>query len=78
MDLSVFTVEEENLICIYDVTNRTALKAALINAMPHFDEPEMCEIAENIVKKLDGMTDDEFSALSFSPTYYNENYEEGD
>ena len=44
--------------------------------MPYFDEPEMRVIAETVLRKLDGMTDAEFSALIFSPTYNNDDESE--
>jgi hypothetical protein len=65
----IFTVEEENLICVYDFSGRTALITELRAAMPRFDEPEMRETAENTLKKLDRMTDAAFSALTFCPAY---------
>ena len=71
-----FTVEEENLICIYDTTSRGALMNALRTAMPDFDEPEMRELAGNVLRKLDGMSDEDFSELVFSPAYSNEEQEE--
>jgi len=65
-----FTVEEENLICIYDTANRTALISSINDAIPHFDESELHEIAVSAVNKLEAMTDVEFSALTFNPAYH--------
>ena len=72
MDYAIFTVEEENLICIFDVGSRGALIAEIRGTLPDFDEPEMLEIAENVLAKLDVMDDEEFSALLFCPAYYND------
>jgi hypothetical protein len=72
MNQTIFTVEEENFICIFDVSSRTALINEIRAAMPDFDEPELTEIAENTLEILDGMTDAEFSELSFNPAYYND------
>jgi hypothetical protein len=72
MDLTIFTVEEENLICIFDTSSRVALLNDIREALPEFDEPEICEIAENVIKILDDMTDAEFYELIFSPAYHND------
>jgi len=65
-----FTIEEENLICIFDVSSRNALITDISVAMQDFYELELREIAENILNKLKGITDDEFSELEFYPAYY--------
>ncbi len=72
----IFTVEEENLICAFSVSIRAALIVELRAAMPHFEEPEMTEIAEGALKKLDTITDEEFSALAFFPAYEDDNDEQ--
>ena len=46
MNPPIFTIEEENLICIFDVTSRDALIAGICGALPDFDDPELREIAE--------------------------------
>lgn len=72
MNHALFTVEEENLICAFDTSSRTALMADIKAIMPDFcgDEPEMQEIVNNVLRKLDDITDTEFSELVFSPVYY--------
>ena len=70
MNLFPFTVEEENLICIYDITDRSTLISNIKEAVPYFEEPELCEIAESALRKLEVMTDTEFSALTFQPAYH--------
>ena len=72
MNLDVFTVEEENLICIFDINNRAALMAEIRDAIPYFEEPEMREIAKNVLKTLNVLTDEEFAGLVFVPAYYND------
>ena len=69
-----FTVEETNLMCIFDTSRRDTLIAELTAAVPEFDEPELGEIAENVIVKLEKMSDAEFSALELYPEFedYNE------
>jgi len=69
MNHTIFTVEEENLICAFDVNDRDAVIAAIRGVMPDFEEDEMREIAESALRKLDAMTGAEFSALILSPVY---------
>ena len=69
MEHTFFTVEEENLICIFNTGNRTALIQSITDAIPDFDEPRMDEIAESAIKKLNEMTDAEFAALELYPEY---------
>ena len=71
-----FTVEEENLVCAFDVSSRNALTADIRATLPEFDEPEIRGIAENVLKILDDMTDAEFSELAFNPAYFNYDDEE--
>ncbi len=68
--LNPFTVEEENLLCIFDTTSRTALMDGLINATPDFEDAELIEIAANALQKLEKMSDAEFASLILSPEYF--------
>ena len=69
MSVTRFTVEEENMICIFGTSSRTVLMDSLGGAVEEFDEPELCEIANNVLGKLEAMTDAEFSELTFHPAY---------
>ena len=60
MDLTSFTVEQENLLCVFDTSTRAACMAEISDAIPHFDDPDMREIAESTLAVLQTMTDDEF------------------
>ena len=69
MEWNPFTVEEENLICIYDISNRTALKASIVTAYSYSEDSDINEIMRNILNKLDSMSDEDFSAMTFCPAY---------
>jgi hypothetical protein len=71
-----FTIEEENLICIFDVSSRNACITEISAAMEEFEVPELYEIANNILLKLKNMSDAEFSALEFNPIYFDDETEE--
>ena len=72
----IFTAEEENLACIYDMASKQALTDGIRAAMPEYEEDEMREIAGNVLRKLEAMSDKEFSEYVFSPAYHNEEDEE--
>jgi hypothetical protein len=64
-----FTIEEINLMCIFDITSRDALVASITAAIPDFDELELIEIAEGILNRLSHITDADFAALELCPEY---------
>lgn len=61
-----FTVEEENLICLYHKSDRRRT-AAVRAAMPDMDE-EMRALALQTLDKLDAMSDADFEAQRFQFT----------
>lgn len=71
-----FTVEEINLMCIFDMSSRDSLVSELTDATPDFEDMEMLEIAAAVLDKLSKMTDAEFDALEFYPEYGDYNDEE--
>ena len=68
-----FTIEELNLMCIYDTGTRQglmdALNAMLGDLLP--EEAELRQLTENVLARLDGMTDDEYAQMqeSLIPAY---------
>ncbi len=60
-----FTVEEMNLMCIYDTSSRDALLADLRTGLNDVYEPEMCDIFDNAIEKLERLTDEAFSEIGF-------------
>jgi len=64
-----FTVEEINLMCIFDTSSRDALIAELTEAVPDFEEPELAEITETVLGKLSKMSGTDFAALELYPEY---------
>lgn len=68
-----FTIEEINLMCIYDTGTRQglmdALKAMLGDLLP--EEEELRQLTENVLARLNGMTDDEYAQMqeSLIPAY---------
>lgn len=68
-----FTIEEINLMCIYDTGTRQGLMDAL-KAMYRdllLEEAELRQLTESVLARLDGMTDDEYAQMqeSLIPAY---------
>ena len=59
----IFSVEEINLMCIYDTSDRTALIAELRDSLPDIGDPDMREIYENTIGKLEKISDNDFSDI---------------
>ena len=71
--MTKFTIEEINLMCIYDTGTRQglmdALKAMYSDLLP--EEAELRQLTESVLARLDGMTDDEYAQMqeSLIPVY---------
>jgi hypothetical protein len=64
-----FTVEEINLMCVYDTSNRPRLIDALIDAMTDYEDDELFELAVRAADKLSVMSDADFAELNLLPEY---------
>ena len=63
-----FTVEEVNLICIFECKSRTKVISDIKKAIKYLDDDEMVELSNRVVAKLDDMTDKEFAEMEFIVT----------
>jgi hypothetical protein len=61
----VFTAEEINLMCIYDISSRAVLLSDLKLSLADVYDPDMCEIFDTAISKLEKLTDTEFSNIGF-------------
>jgi hypothetical protein len=65
-----FTVEEINLICIFDTSNRVKLLAEM-KSLPLNDlDDEMQELLYRVVCKFEKMSNEEFSRCDFAPAEF--------
>lgn len=62
-----FTVEEENIICIYYEDSRNRVIENIREAVPYMDE-DMKNLAGGVIGKLQAMTDAEFAEAQFTFT----------
>lgn len=61
-----FTVEESNLMCIYNTGSRADLLSELAEMQSHLaaDETELLALTKTVIGKLSAMSDEEFDSLS--------------
>ena len=64
--MSRFTVEESNLMCIYNTGSMTDLLSELSEMQSHLaaDETELLALTKTVMDKLSVMSDGEFESLS--------------
>ena len=58
-----FTVEETNLICIFQSDSRTKVIKDIHKAVRHIDDDDLVELSVRVVKKLENMSDEEYVGL---------------
>lgn len=63
--LDKFSVEEINLMCIFDTANREVLRNELVTAIHDIYDPEMIALFGSTLEKLDTLTDEDFSEIGF-------------
>ncbi len=58
-----FTVEEVNLMCVFEGQDRKGMIADIKNVIPHIQDSEMLELAGQVLGKLETMSDEEFAEI---------------
>ena len=64
-----YSLEEINLMCIYDCTTRSGLIDELEAAMEYVDDPEILRLMEQTIEKLQQVTDAQFAELPLVPAW---------
>ncbi|MDO5392129.1 MAG: transposon-transfer assisting family protein [Eubacteriales bacterium] len=67
-----YSVEEINLMCIYDCSNRFTLLDELEEALLYVTDEDMILLIETVMDKLFCITDEEFSKLPLYPAWEEE------
>lgn len=70
------TMEEINLMCVYDTDNRYILIEEMENALPFVKDREMRSLMRSTLSKLYATNDDDYSNLPLFPTW--EDYNDDD
>lgn len=63
-----FTVEETNLICVFQSDSRTNVIEDIHKAMKHIDDDELVELSVRVAGKLKSMSDEEYAQLDLYMT----------
>ena len=58
-----FTVEEINFMCVFEGQDRKGMIADIKNVIPHIQDNDMVELAEQVLGKLETMSDEEFAEV---------------
>lgn len=64
-----FTTEEINFICIVSGNTREETLDNIFEAMPDIEDEDMKNIAESVIGKLDGMSDEEYAECNLADNY---------
>ena len=64
-----YSMEEINLMCIYDCTSRSSLIDNLEEATEYVYDPEMLKLIDQTIEKLQHTSDAEFAALPLTPAW---------
>ena len=66
-----FTADEMNLMCIYDTGTREGLMEQLrqMRGYLEVDQPELMEMTDSALEKLEKMSDTEYAALDLTPDF---------
>ncbi len=59
-----FTVEEINLMCVFEGQDRKSMIADIKNVIPHIQDSDMVELARQVLGKLEAMSDEEFAEVA--------------
>ena len=51
-------------MCVFEAQNRTEMMKEIRRIMPHIKDSDMENLAGQMLRKLDGMTDKEFAEIS--------------
>ena len=58
-----FTVEEVNLMCVFEGQDRKGMIADIKNVIPHIQDSELLDLAGQVLGKLENMSDEEFAEI---------------
>ena len=60
-----FTVEESNLISIFEDKSREKVIQSIFDVRKHLDDTDMLEVVSRVLVMLNGMSDEDFEAMEF-------------
>ena len=61
--MNKFTVEEINFMCVFETQNRMKMMEEIRRIMPYIKDSDMEKLGEQVLGKLQSMTDEEFAEV---------------
>ena len=62
---NLFTIEETNLLCIFQSDSKEKVIEEIRKSMKHIDDDELVELSVRVIEKLSCMSDEEFNRVKF-------------
>ncbi len=59
-----FTLEEINLMCVFEGQDRGGMITDIKNVIPHIQDSDMVELSKQVLEKLEAMSDGEFAKVA--------------
>ena len=63
------SIEMMNLMCMFDHSDRAALKEDMRASLPYIEDTDMADLMRQTIDMVEAMTDEEFAEIEFEPTW---------
>jgi len=67
--LRKISIEMMNLMCMFDHSDRAALKEDIGASLPYIEDTDMADLMRQTIDMIESMTDEEFAEIEFEPTW---------
>ena len=61
-----FTVEEINLMCVFEGQDRSGMIADIKNVISHIQDRDMVELSKQVLEKLEAMSDEDYAEVALN------------
>ena len=61
-----FTVEEINLMCVFEGQDRSGMIADIKNVISHIQDSDMVELSGQVLEKLEAMSDEDYAEVALN------------
>ena len=61
-----FTVEEINLMCVFEGQDRSGMIADIKNVISHIQDSDMVELSKQVLEKLEAMSDEDYAEVALN------------
>ena len=61
-----FTVEEINLMCVFEGQDRSGMIADRKNVISHIQDSDMVELSKQVLEKLEAMSDEDYAEVALN------------